>query len=216
MRIQLRATALLSGVLPIFALLAGCSYGPPTWSHRPMNAMPQPGEHRFAIITLSTQARAPRGLATFPDGGKQRVLRETAKLWLCDAETGATRLMARIERPGVVKSEYSAWIVGWDSVGDWRSIYLDVRGREGETSDTPPLRWLLAVEVGPDTSRAIGVPYLPRTADEPRGSGPLRGGRELQVSVGDTIAVRTDERPEFHPAFRIDPESGNVVALESP
>jgi hypothetical protein len=199
----------------LLVTLAGCSYGPPTWTHRVMNAMPQPREHRFAIIVLSTQAREPQGLAAFPDGGKRRVLRETAKLWLCDADARTTRLMARIERPGAVKSEYSAWIVGWDSVGDWRSIYLDVRGRAGETSDTAPLRWLLAVEVGPDTSRAIGVPYLPRTADEPRGSGPLRGGRELQVSAGDTIAVRTDLRPEFHPAFRIDAASGDVVAMES-
>lgn len=50
-----------------------------------------------------------------------------------------------------MRSGYSGWVVGWDSAGDYRSIYLDVRGHAGETSDTKVLRWLLKVEVGPDT-----------------------------------------------------------------
>jgi hypothetical protein len=193
----------------------GCSYGPPTWRYQVTNAMPQPREHRFAVLVLSTQSRAPHGLAAFPDGGKEILLRQTAKLWLCDAERGTSRLMSRIERPKSVRSEYSAWIVGWDSAGDYRSIYLDVRGRTGVTSDTKVLRWLLKVEVGPDTSRAIAVSYIAGTAALPRGAGPLRGGRELQVGTGDTISVRTDTAPEWRPRFAIDRASGNVVPLEA-
>ncbi len=193
--------------------LSGCTYGPPTWHHHVMNAMAQPREHRFAVVVLSTQARAPQGLTAFPDGGKALVLRQTAKLWLCDPEEGTSRLMSRIERPKGVRSEYSAWIVAWDSAGDYRSIYLDVRGREGETSDTKVLRWLLKVEVGPDTSRAVAVSYIPNAVDRPRGAGPLRGGRELQVGAGDTMSVLTDTDPTWHPRFAIDRESGNVVPL---
>jgi len=194
--------------------VAGCGYEAPAWRHRVENGMPQPREHRFAVMVLSTEYQRPTGLRAWPDGGKERVLRQTAKLWLCDAERGVTRRMARIERPARVRSEYSAWIVGWDSTGDYRSIYLDVRGRAGATSDTDAMRWLLKVEVGPDTSRAMAVPFIPSSAAQPRGQGPLRGGRELQVSAGDTIRVRTDESPEFRPAFRIDPATGDVVALD--
>jgi len=194
--------------------LPGCSYGPPTWRHQVMNAMAQPREHRFAVVVLSTLSREPRGLAAFPDGGKALVLRETAKLWLCDPERGTVRLMSRIERPKGVRSQYSAWIVGWDSTGDYRSIYLDVRGRAGETSDTKVLRWLLKIEVGPDTSRAIAVSYVPSAAAQPRGSGPFRGGRELQVNARDTMSVRTDAEPEWRPRFYVDRESGNVVPLQ--
>lgn len=194
--------------------LSGCSYGPPTWDHRVMNAMPQPREHRFAVVVLSTQSREPRGLAAFPDGGKALVLRQTAKLWLCDPERGAARLMSRIERPKIVRSGYSGWVVGWDSAGDYRSIYLDVRGHAGETSDTKVLRWLLKVEVGPDTSRAMAVSYIPSTAAQLPGTGPLRGGRELQIGAGDTMRVRTDTEPEWRPRFYVDRESGNVMPLE--
>jgi hypothetical protein len=175
--------------------------------------MAQPHEHRFAVVVLSTQARAPRGLTAFPDGGKALLLRQTAKLWLCDPEEGTSRLMSRIERPKGVRSEYSAWIVAWDSAGDYRSIYLDVRGRAGETSDTKVLRWLLKVEVGPDTSRAVAVSYIPNTVERPRGAGPLRGGRELQVSAGDTMNVLTDTDPTWRPRFYLDRESGNVVPI---
>jgi hypothetical protein len=197
------------------ALLGGCTYDPPTWHYRVENAMPQPRDHRFAVMILATQSQAPTGLSAWPDGGKARVLRQTAKLWLCDPERGAARLMALVERPKAIRSEYAAWIVGWDSTGDYRSIYTDVRGRSGETSDTEFLRWLLKVEVGPDTSRALAVPFLPPRAAPPRGPGPLRGGREMQISAGDTMRVRTDVDPEWRSVFRVDPETGDVVALET-
>jgi hypothetical protein len=124
--------------------------------------------------------------------------------------------MARVERPAGIRSAYTAWIVGWDSTGDYRSIYMDVRGHRGETSDTEFLRWMLKVEVGPDTSRAMAVPFLPSSAAQPRGPGPLRGGRELQVSAGDTMRVRTDVDPAWRPVFRIDPDTGDVVPMEPP
>lgn len=213
-----RAVRALRAVLTTLVLLpvalAGCSYAPPTWRHVVMNSMAQPREHRFAVVVISTQSRAPRGLAALPDGGRALVLRQTARLWLCDPEASRARLMARIERPKQLRSEYSTWIVGWDSTGDYRSIYLDVRGREGETSDTKMLRWLLKVEVGPDTSRAIAIPFVPATAMSPRGPGPLRGGPELQVSAGDTMLVRTDTSPEWEPRFTIEPTTGNVVPIE--
>ncbi len=210
----LRAVLATLVLLPI--ALAGCTYAPPTWRHVVMNAMAQPREHRFAVVIISTQSREPKGLAAFPDGGKALILRQTARLWLCDPEVGRARLMARIERPKQLRSEYSTWIVGWDSTGDYRSIYLDVRGREGETSDTKVLRWLLKVEVGPDTSRAIAIPFVPSTAVAPRGSGPLRGGPEFQVSAGDTMSVRTDSAPEWEPRFTIDQATGNVMPIERP
>src|SRR2546426_10694117 len=64
------AAAAAIAVLP--ALAISCSYGPPVWRHRVENAMPEPGEHRFAILILSTRYREPRGLAAFPDRGKWR------------------------------------------------------------------------------------------------------------------------------------------------
>src|SRR2546426_7737865 len=79
------AAAAAIAVLP--ALAISCSYGPPVWRHRVENAMPEPGEHRFAILILSTHYREPRGLAAFPDRGKWRVLGERERLWLADADS---------------------------------------------------------------------------------------------------------------------------------
>jgi len=180
-----------------------------------MNAMPQPHEHNFAVIVMSTQSREPRGLAAWPDGGSPIIVSEMAKLWICDPEKGTARLMSRISRPKQIQSEYSAWIVGWDSTGKYPSLYLDVRGRAGTTSDTNVIRWLLKVEVDPDTSRAFAVSFIPSTAAPLPAMGPLRGGRELQVSAGDTIRVRTDDEPEWRPSFRVDPTTGDVVAIRN-
>jgi len=175
--------------------------------------MPQPHDRNFAVVVMSTQSREPRGLAAWPDGGSSRIVSQMAKLWICDTEKGTVRLMSRISRPKPIQSEYSAWIVGWDSTGDYPSIYLDVRGRAGTTSDTDVLRWILKVEVDPDTSRAVAVSFVPGSAAPLPAIGPLSGGRELQVSAGDTIRVRTDAEPEWRARYRIDPATGNVVPL---
>ena len=108
-----RAAAVLA-----FVAAAGCSYGPPTWRHQVMNAMPQPHQRHFAVVVLSTLAREPRGLSAWPDGGRERVEAQTARLWFCDPEEGTARLMSRISRPKSMRSEYSAWIVAWASTGD--------------------------------------------------------------------------------------------------
>ena len=192
---------------------AGCGYGPPVTRHQVMNAMPQPHQRHFATVVLSTTLREPQGLAKWPDGGKPQIQNETARLWFCDPESGTARLMSRISRPASIRSEYSVWIVGWDSTGDYPSIYLDVRGRAGETSDTEARRYLLKVEVDPDTSRAVAVSFVPGSAAQLPAQGPLRGGTELQVSAADTMSVRTDLDPEWKPRFRVDPATGNVIAL---
>jgi hypothetical protein len=204
--------ALAAATLALIAA-AGCSYGPPTWRHQVMNAMPQPLQRHFAVVVLSTLAREPRGLSAWPDGGRERVEAQMARLWFCDPEAGTARLMSRISRPKPIRSEYSAWIVAWDSTGEYPSLYLDVRGRAGETSDTNLLRYLLKVEIDPDTSRAVAVPFIPSGAAPLPPIGPLHGGPELQVSAGDTIRVRTDLDPEWRPRFAIDPKTGDVSAL---
>ena len=210
MNVRMPAVVLLTSLFT----LAGCGYGPPVTRHQVMNAMPQPHQRHFAAVVLSTTVREPQGLAKWPDGGKPLVQSETARLWLCDPENGTARLMSRIARPNTIRSEYSVWIVGWDSTGDYPSIYLDVRGRAGETSDTEARRYLLKVEVDPDTSRAVAVAFVPGSAAQLPAQGPLRGGTELQVSAADTMNVRSDLDPEWKPRFRVDSATGNVIALE--
>ena len=206
------ATALAAATLVVIAA-TGCSYGPPTWRHQVMNAMPQPHQRHFAIVVLSTLAREPQGLAAWPDGGKERIESQVARLWFCNPETGSVRRMSQVPRPKPIRSEYSAWIVAWDSTGEYPSLYLDVRGRAGETSDTDVLRYLLKVEIAPDTSKAFAVPFIPVGVAPLPPIGPLHGGVELQVSAGDTIRVRTDLDPEWRPRFRVDPKTGNVIRL---
>jgi hypothetical protein len=205
------------GVLAATALLVGggCAYGPPIWRHRLENAMAEPGGHRFALAVVSTESRRPEGfLATFPDGGAPRVLRERARLWLCDADGGHVTRLAIIERPASFRSEFHLWVVGWEARMDTSAVYVQMSGRTGATSDTPFYRWLFRFEVAPDTGSASAVIFLPNEAARPRGPGPLRGGRELQVSLGaDTISVRTDAAPAFRPRFRVDGATGAVVAV---
>ncbi len=175
--------------------------------------MPEPGRHRLAVVMLSTEERAPEGfLARFPDGGRPRVLRERMRLWLGNADSGTAAPLARFERPRDVRSGFGAWIVGWDPPGERRAIYVEVTGLSGETSDTRRLRWLLRIEVEPDRGAASAVSFLPNETRRPPAQGPLRGGPELQVSLGaDAIDVRTETRPEFAKLFRIDPRSGDLA-----
>ena len=207
------AAVVLAAAILALSAAPGCSYAPPAWRHQVMNAMPQPHQRRFAIVVLSTLAREPQGVAAWPDGGRERIESQVARLWLCDPTTGTALRMSQIPRPKPIRSEYSAWIVAWDSTGDYPSLYLDVRGRAGETSDTEVLRYLLKVEIAPDTSRAFAVPFIPIGVAPLPPIGPLHGGPELQVSAGDTIRVRTDLDPEWRPSFRIDPKTGDVIRL---
>lgn len=195
--------------------LASCSYGPVVAHHRFANAMPEPGGHRLAVIVLTTESREPKGfLAQFPDGGRAKILSERMKLWLCDADRGTAARLATLPRPADVQSGFTAWIVGWDPPGESAGVYVEVSGRRGATSDTPLLHWLLRVGVDPVPGRSEALTFLPNEAARPPGPGPLRGGRELQVSHGaDSIAVRADTRPDFAPMFRLDPGSGGIVLL---
>ena len=97
----------LAIAIAILLALSGCSYGPPTWHHRVMNAMAQPREHRFAVVVLSTLSRAPRGLTAFPDGGKALILRQTAKLWLFAGRT--TRALEESEIEELRKMFGARW-----------------------------------------------------------------------------------------------------------
>jgi hypothetical protein len=207
----MRRLALAAALLP----LCSCSYGPVTASHRFTNAMPEPGGHRFAVVLLTTESREPRGfLSRFPDGGRPKILSEKMALWLCDADRGTAARVATLPKPADTSSDFSAWIVGWDPPGESSGVYVEVSGRRGETSDSRFLRWLLRIGVGLDPGVGTAVTFLPNEAARPPAQGPLRGGRELQVSLGaDTIAVRADTRPEWAPLFRAEPRTGEVALL---
>jgi hypothetical protein len=195
--------------------LASCSYAPAVAHHRFANAMPEPGGHRLAVIVLTRESRESTGfLARFPDGGRAKILAERMKLWLCDADRGTAAELATLPRPADVRSGFTAWIVGWDPPGESAGVYVEVSGRRGATSDTPLLRWLLRVGVDPVPGRSEALAFLPNEAVRPPGPGPLRGGRQLQLSLGaDSIAVRADTRPDFAPMFRLDPASGGLALL---
>lgn len=207
----MRRAALLAAAL---LLLDSCTYGPVVVRHRFANAMAEPGGHAFAVILLTTESREPTGLSRFPDGGRTRILSERMGLWLCDADRGTAARIATMPRPAEIQSGFSAWIVGWDPPGESTGVYVEVSGHRGATSDTPFLRWLVRIGVAPETGGGTAFAFLPNEAVRPRGPGPLRGGREIQVSLGvDTISVRADTRPEFAPMFRVDPRTGELALL---
>ena len=174
--------------------------------------MPEPGEHRFAILILSTHYREPRGLAAFPDRGKWRVLGERERLWLADADSDRAARIFLLERPRSVRSGFSAWITAWEKSAGSDAVYVRVQGSRGTTSDTPLQRWILRAEILPDRGSVSAVPAIPDEAHGPPPQGPLSGGRQIQISaVNDRISIRTDTDPEFRPRFRIDSTTGDLV-----
>ena len=194
-------------------ILTSCGYGPSETHHRFSNAMPEPEGHRFAVAVLSTEFREPTGLfSRLSDAGKPRIVSERMRLYLCDADDGSVAPLGRMARPADLRSGFGAWIVGWDPPGSRRAIYLEVGGNKGQTSDTERLRWLLRIEVEPNLGAAEAVSFLPNEARRPPPAGPLRGGREVQVSLGaKAIEVRTDVRPEPATLFRIDAATGGLA-----
>jgi hypothetical protein len=193
--------------------LTSCGYGPPAAHHRLAHAMPEPGGHRFAVAVMTTERREPAGLLSrLPGGGKPKILSEQMRIYLCDADDGSVAPLGRLARPAQIRSGFGAWIVGWDPPGPRRAIYLEVGGSKGETSDTERLKWLLRVEVEPSLGAAEAVAFLPNEARRPPPQGPLRGGREIQVSLGgDAIDARTDTSPELTTLFRVDRVTGHVA-----
>lgn len=178
--------------------------------------MPEPRGHRFAVVILSTESREPKGfLSRFPDGGRPRILAERMGLWLCDADRGAASRLATLARPAEIQSGFTAWVVGWDPPGgESAGVYVEVSGHRGPTSDAPVLRWMLRFSVDPEPGSNAAVLFLPNEALRPPAQGPLKGGREIQVSLGtDTIAVRADTRREWAPLFRVDQRSGAMALL---
>src|SRR5262245_315787 len=161
MKVWGRVLLFLAPVAAIMSAGSCGTYGQAIWRHRIENTMAEPGSHRFAIAIISSQEREPRGIATFPDGGKPVVVRERAGLWLCGADSGQVVRLAIVERPPSFRSEFHFWIVGWEAHGDTSAIFAQMTGRAGATSDTPFYRWLFRFEASPDTGVANAVIYVP-------------------------------------------------------
>ena len=209
-----RARSWTGAALAALALTAlSCGYGPPAARHSLAGAMPEPGGRRFAVLVRTVGEQEPTGvISRLRSGGRPRVLSEQMRLYLCDADDGSVAPLGRLARPGEIRSAFDTWIVGWDPPGEKRAVYLEVGGNKGETRDSERLKWLIRVEVEPNPGAAEAITFLPNETRRPRPDGPLRGGREAQVTLGpDAIDVRTDAKPGFVTLFRIDGATGAVT-----
>jgi hypothetical protein len=102
--------------LAVFLVLTitGCTYSDPearTWIR---DTSIKPGTYLFAVAVLYRKIQRPTGFFnTFPNGGIDKVLEQSAVLYLCDASSGTARLLAEIEPSSTIMTAFDVHLGGW-------------------------------------------------------------------------------------------------------
>ena len=112
-------------------LLSGCSYGPPRLEIRLTNHVRAADRPVAAFAVYAAWVQPPRGLATFPDGGRPRILSESAAVYACDTLTLELHRLWRVDRPPSIHSGFGPWLGPWSAEG----LYVSLRGYAREESD---------------------------------------------------------------------------------
>ena len=90
-----------------------CTYGEPEVHVSVQNvALSADGELLAAVVKYQ-RYRLPTGLATFPDGGRPKVLKQRADLYVVDLASRAVVFHGSVPAPESRRLSFSPWLVGW-------------------------------------------------------------------------------------------------------
>jgi len=201
--------------LAAIALAPGCTYGPVQEHTRIENVRTRFNTHQFAAALNWQRIREPTGLSRFPDGGSPIVLAEAALVYVCDADSSSTRLLAKIPRTMDMESGFTPWIMGW---GD-NCVYVKTTGhryswRRGAVGDLN--LWLY--RVGVDGS-CVRISALPDLAQGGTAIGIYAPGERTFLRVSPSsydIDVALEPMEYRKKAFVVDQARGTLGAYSSP
>lgn len=198
-----------------FALLAGCSYGPPRNTVDAVHAVAKPDSHMMAIGASIRRQRDPQSFfATFPDGGAPQILAREARIYLVDIDSRSIRQIARFpDFEGIPQPKVAA-PVGWQ--GD--ELYLRLFGYGGSewTGDDMSDERRLHFRVS--RSGAVErIDQLPTALETAPQTGPTREPPFLRISQGHlALDVGIDARPGEGETVRMafDEETGEPAFVD--
>jgi hypothetical protein len=205
--VSLRAPALVSVLL-----LSACSYGPPRWYRNVPSELEHPDQRKFVFVVDSTLRREPDNFVSqFPDGGAPIIVREEANFFFCDFDQRQCSKLADVPRPDEIKSAFEPFLHGWSLTPEGESVYFQLTGNRGETSDTEFMKLLYKMEISPRAGRFERVTSLPADLRRQASVPPV----DLTFDVTDTnleVDVSTGW-PDYIPFLRVEEQSGDLVML---
>jgi len=194
------------------ALLSSCSYDSPVTSAHVANVMAKPDSHSIAVAVKYQKFREPTGINRFPNGGRPKILEQTAKIYVCDADTAKVKRVARITPEESVRLGWEPWILGW--IGD--TLYFQVTGQPGTTLQDIQSANPLVYSIDAD-GRVSQHTEAPKSLEFQNNTGPLPQGTFVRISKGhNTIDVRTENTERLRTLFKTETKYGELVpVLES-
>lgn len=114
--------------LVLASAFMSCTYGPSKISVEISNLVARPNSHVFAIGSIWKRERDPQGfLATFPDGGKKKVLELEARVYVVDVGTREITSIVQIREFPDIPRLKSVHIEGWKG----EHLYVRLFGYDG-------------------------------------------------------------------------------------
>lgn len=110
--------------LAISLILNSCSYGAPVTDSKIVNVLRIPDGWVIAILVQRTTLKRPEGIATFPDGGKPKILRIELSIYLFDIDKNQLRTLLVFKNPPDQVIAFDSWLKGWDG----EDLYFQTRG----------------------------------------------------------------------------------------
>ena len=112
------------------ALIASCTYGPPTKRVTIDGAVARTNTHTFAAIIRTEVSRSPTGLSKFSGGGAEKKVEQVVTAYAGDVDSGTVRPLGKISAPKEVWTAFQATLLGLRSDG----VYALLTGCPGPTA----------------------------------------------------------------------------------
>lgn len=200
----------LWGVFAATAALTGCTYGPVHTAVELGNAVARPGSHVFAMASMWKRKRDPEGfLATFPDGGVQKVVELEARVYVIDVARRRVVRVAQVPGFAAIPRLASVHIEGWH--GD--DFYFRVLGYGGsgwhgdDIADVQQLFFRVSPGGNVDPVEELPARLESEAESGPTGDPPFlrlrRGHAEIDIGIDGLPGSSTKKARVV-----IDPETG--------
>jgi hypothetical protein len=194
---------------PLLALvLTACTYGPLETRRTIDGALPRPNTRVFAAAVRSEVFRPPVGIAKFPDGGVERVERQSVTFYAGDVDAGTVRSLATLAAPKEVWTGFHTTMLGWTS----DAVYAVLTGCPHSGCDPRSTNRLIYRIALDGTLTRVGEP----PAFEPASGMVARAPGETvytRLSINrDTIETLTVDGGRLVPRYAIN-AAGVLIAL---
>lgn len=193
----------------VFISLAGCTYGPEQERARIENVAGKPGSYQFAVAVHYERFRPPTGLSSFPDGGKVKIIEQTAIIYKVDVGNREVVEIVHFDVPESLQSGFGVHVNGWSG----NSVVFTLSGCAGPECHGD-LRRRRHFEASPDHPLRE-LDEIPRSLEKlPRMLARAPGETHyMRISHGTReIRFRTVENASFEAGYRLG-DTGRLTGI---